>query len=140
MRIETYFQKLQQTVEKCEVVQSFSITYDKRGTYEGFIRGEIYFADGSMLQIREFVDTEITIDRLMYVYHYNDSSAKLIFRYDNTGHHKNLNLPTYPHHKHEGSDDNVKASSAPDLAAALKEIESSLPLSSATFSPLYGIL
>ncbi|MGM0384275.1 MAG: toxin-antitoxin system TumE family protein [Thermodesulfobacteriota bacterium] len=32
----------------------------------------------------------------MYVYHYSDLSDHLIFRYDNTGHHKGLDLPTYP--------------------------------------------
>jgi hypothetical protein len=41
----------------------------------------------------------------------------------NTEHHQKLNLPTYPDHKHAGSEDNVIASTAPDLAAVLKEIE-----------------
>jgi len=31
---------------------------------------------------------------------------KLIFRYDSTGHRKELGLPAYPHHKHEGREDN----------------------------------
>ena len=128
MRIETYFQQLRQTIDECAVVQSFNVTYDKRGTYEGFIRGEIYFVDDSILYLREFVDVETTVDRLMYVYHYVDSSKKLVFRYDNTGHHKQLNLPTYPHHKHQNSEDNVIASPSPDLTAVLNEIEALLPL------------
>ena len=133
MRIETYFQQLRQTIDVCAVVQSFNVTYDKRGTYEGLIRGEIYFVDGSVLHLREFVDVEIVIDRLMYVYHYVDFSKKLVFRYDNTGHHKKLNLSTYPHHKHQGGENNVIASSAPDpwtggLALVLNEIEALLPL------------
>jgi hypothetical protein len=128
LRIEDYFAQIRQTIDVCAVVQSFNVTYDKRATHEGFIRGEIYFIDGSMLHIREFVDVEIAIDRLMYTYHYADSSKKLVFRYDNTGHYKDLNLPTHPHHKHEGSEENVIASSAPDLAAVLKEVEILLPL------------
>jgi len=128
LRIEDYFQQFRQTIEACAVVQTFNVTYDKRGTYEGFVRGEIYFLNGSMLHLREFVDVEIVIDRLMYTYHYVDSSKNLIFRYDNTGHHKDLNLPTYPHHKHDGSEDNVVASPAPDFVTVLKEIETSLPL------------
>ena len=52
------------------------------------------------------------------------SVEKFIFRYDDTGHHKELNLPTYPHHEHEGREGNITASSAPDLAAVLAEIES----------------
>ncbi|GJQ51057.1 MAG: DUF6516 family protein [Candidatus Kuenenia stuttgartiensis] len=58
--------------------------------------------DSSILHWREFVDVEITADRLMYVYQYMDSSDRIVFRYDNTGHHKKLNLSTHPHHKHEG--------------------------------------
>jgi len=56
--------------------------------------------DSSILHWREFVDVEITADRLMYVYQYMDSSDRIVFRYDN--HHKKLNLSTHPHHKHEG--------------------------------------
>lgn len=131
MLIESYFKQLQQTIESRAIVQSFNLNFDKRGTSEGFIRGEIYFVDGSILHIREFVDVEIKIHRLMYVYQYLDSSKKLIFRYDETGHHKELNIPTFPHHKHEGREDNIIASAAPDLTAVLAEIESmiKIPLS-----------
>jgi len=52
-----------------------------------------------------------------------DSSNKLIFRYDNTGHHKELNLPTYPHHKHDGEEKHVITSEAPELSILLDEIE-----------------
>ena len=96
MRIEAYFQQLRQTIDACAVIRSFNVTYDKRGTHEGFIRGEIYFIDGSTRHFREFVDVEITVERLTYSYHYVDSSNKLVFRYDNTGHHKKIGLPTYP--------------------------------------------
>jgi hypothetical protein len=51
-----------------------------------------------------------------------DAEQSLVFRYDNTGHHKKLNLPTYPHHKHEGSEQMVVPSSAPSLAEVLEEI------------------
>lgn len=123
MRIETYFQQLGAAIEACPVIQSFNITYDKRSTYEGFVRGEIYFVDDSVLHVREFIDVEVTPDRLTYVYHYMDSRQQLIFSYDNTGHHRQLNLPTYPHHKHDGSEDNVLPSPAPDLPGVLGEIE-----------------
>jgi len=112
LQIEAYFRQLRDLVDTCPVVQSSSITYDKRSTHEGFIRGEIYFVDASVLHLREFVDVETTVDRLLYVYQYMDAHEQLRFRYDNTGHHKQLNLPTYPHHKHEGSDKQVVPSPA----------------------------
>jgi hypothetical protein len=128
LRIEDYFQHLQQAINACLVIQSSTITFDKRSTHTGFIHGEIWFVDGSTLHLREFVDVEIDIDRLMYAYQYMNSAKALIFRYDNTGHHKKFNLPTYPNHKHDSTQDNVVASSAPDLAAVLYEIEQQVQL------------
>ena len=110
-------------------MQLSNVTYETRGSYEGFIRGELYFVDSSVLHLREFLDVEITVERLMYAYQYMTASEALIFRYDNTGHHKPLNLPTYPHHKHEGSEDHVIASHAPELADVLQEIELLVKLS-----------
>jgi len=110
--IETYFKQLQQIIEARAIIQSFNINFDKRGTYEGFIRGEVYF-----------VDVEIINHRLIYVFHYLNSTKKLVFRYDDTGHHQDLHLPTFPHHKHGGSENNIIASSAPDLSQVLDEIE-----------------
>ncbi|WP_287273637.1 MULTISPECIES: DUF6516 family protein [unclassified Okeania] len=57
-------------------------------------------------------------------YQYMTPSKNLIFRYDNTRHHKKLNLPNFPHHKHDGSEDNVISSNAPTLVDVLQEIES----------------
>jgi hypothetical protein len=123
LRIEDYFQEVRGIIESCPFVQLSDVSYKKRGSYEGFIRGELYFVDGIMLHFREFVDVEITSDRLMYAYQLLDSSNKLIFRYDNTGHHRKLDLSTYPHHKHEDSEDNVIPSTAPNLSDVLREIE-----------------
>ena len=128
MRIEAYFQQVRDLVDACPVVQSSSITYDKRGTHEGFMRGESYFVDASVLHLREFVDVEASVERLLYVYHYIDARQQLQCRYDNTGHHKQLNLFTYPHHKHKGSEQRVVPSSAPDLAAVLGEVETLVQL------------
>ena len=128
MRIEAYFQRLRDLVDACPVVQSSSITYDKRSTHEGFIRGEIYFVDTSVLHLREFVDVETSVERLLYVYQYMDARQQLRFRYDNTGHHKQLNLPTYPHHKHVGSGQQIVPALAPDLAAVLGEVETLVQL------------
>lgn len=129
MLIEAYFQQHQQWIDACAVVQSFNVAFDKRGTHQGVIRSEILFVNGSVLHVREFVDAESGIERLMYSYHYVDSHNQLIFRYDNTGHHKSLNLPTYPHHKHVGLSNTIIASSAPDFATVPREIENSVILS-----------
>lgn len=128
MRIEAYFQEVRTILDACLSVQSFNVAFDKRSSHEGFIRGEVYFTDDSVLHLREFVDVETSLDRLSYVYQYMAKNQTLLFRYDNTGHHRKLKLSTYPHHKHEGSEDNVIASSAPKLKDVLDEIETLIDL------------
>ena len=123
MRIEAYFRQIEKIIEACAVIQLSNVTYEKRGTHEGLMRGELYFVDGSTLHLREFVDVEITVDRLMHTYQFIDSLKNMVFRYDNTGHHKKLRLSTYPHHKYDGDENNVIPSAAPDLTAVLQEIE-----------------
>jgi hypothetical protein len=123
LRIEDYFNTIREIIDSCPIVLIDDISYSKRGSYEGYIRGELSFVDKSVLHLREFIDVEITPERLMYAYQYIDPSDVLNFRYDNTGHHKKLGLPTYPHHKHQGSEDNVVPSKAPDLSEVLREIE-----------------
>ena len=85
-------------------------------------------ADGSILHVREFVDVELKPELLAYAYQYMSTEGKLIFRYDNTGHYKNLGLPTYPHHKHVGRDGNVIAATEPTLTTILQETEDMMEL------------
>ena len=122
MRIEAYFRHIHETVGRFPFVLSHNITCDKRGTHEGFVRGEFCMADGSVLHIREFVDVELRAELLAYAYQHISAEGKLVFRYDNTGHHKNLGLSTYPHHKHNGSESNVIAATEPTLRSVLQEI------------------
>jgi hypothetical protein len=124
LKIEQYFFQIQKTVESSPIIRLSSVSYEKRGTHEGIIRGRFQFLDDTILEWREYVDVENEIDHLMYVYQYMDPFNKLLFRYDNTGHHKRLDLVTYPHHKHEGRDDNVVASEPKNLEEILQEIES----------------
>ncbi len=128
MLIEHYFDQIRTDIEQSLVIQTFTITYEKRSSYRGYIRGDLLFIDDSVLHIREFVDARDTIDRLTYAYHYMNAAQKLVFRYDNTEHHQKLNLSTYPHHKHDGSEDAVVASPGPDLVAVLREIETLIEL------------
>ena len=123
MRVESYFADIRKTIEQSLIVRLSNVSYEKRGTHEGIIRGRVQFLDETVLEWREYVDVEINLDRLMYSYQYMDASMGLIFRYDNTGHHKKSALPTYPHHKHLGQDENVAPSAPMDLGSVLQEIE-----------------
>jgi hypothetical protein len=56
----------------------------------------------------------------VYAYHYQTRDGELIFRYDNTAHHKAI--PTFPNHKHQEGGD-VTSSEPPSLEQILREIE-----------------
>ncbi len=118
--IESYFRQIEALISATHIVHSSRVMYDKRSQFIGFIRGEIYFLDGSSLHLREFVDVEYGISRYRYVYHYQSADGALVFRYDNTPHFPSL--PTFPHHKHESDEANVVAAPAPDLEQALGEV------------------
>lgn len=125
--IEDHFGQVEALVAKASIVHSSSITYDKRSSYIGFIRGEVYFLDGSCLHFREFVNVEHGLERYTYAYHYQRPDGTLVFRYDNTPHFPDL--PTFPHHKHEHNEANVVPAPPPDLQAVLSEIRDLIAIS-----------
>lgn len=128
MQIKEYFNTIREAIDESPIVQSARVTYDKRSMYIGFIRGALYLLDGSRLHFREFVDTQAGVERYMYAYQYQREDGELVFRYDNTDHHRSLNLPTHPHHKHNGIRNRIVASPAPTLAQVLIEIEGLIDL------------
>lgn len=122
MLIDNYFENIRNILATLPLINKFELETEKRSETLGFIRGNAYFKDGSLLHIREFVDTEISIDRGKYTYQYMSKEGDLIFRYDNAPHHQKLNLSTFPHHKHDRHEDNIVISSAPSLENVCQEI------------------
>lgn len=118
--IEDYFREIASVIDSAAHVRGSSVTYDKRTAHIGFLKGSLYFADGSVLHIREYVNVHDVVERYMYVYQYQNPDGTLVFRYDNSPHFPHL--PTSPHHKHDGSESDVIAASPPDLSMVLDEI------------------
>ncbi|MGQ9627006.1 MAG: toxin-antitoxin system TumE family protein [Anaerolineae bacterium] len=89
----------------------------------GSIEGELYFWDGSVLDIREVVTLVAgELEKVSYSYNYRRADSVLIFRYDSAAHHPELS--TFPHHKHIG--DRVEPAAPPDLSDVLREIDAIL--------------
>ncbi|MFP4395896.1 MAG: DUF6516 family protein [Anaerolineales bacterium] len=65
------------------------------------------------------VGTDQQVDRKSYKFHYRADDEKLIFRYDNAPHHRNL--ATFPAHKH--TEDDVIEARPPDFTEVLREID-----------------
>jgi hypothetical protein len=124
--IEDYFHEIAAIIKAEVSIQGVSMAYDKRTPHIGFLRGSLYFTDGSVLHVREYVRVQNDIERYMYVYQYQGSEGVFVFRYDNSPHFPQL--ATSPHHKHDGSEINVISAAPTDLSAVLEEIRSLVKL------------
>ena len=119
--IEQYFQSILDLLASLPFVSSSDVNLDKRAELIGFVRGEVQFQDGSsLLFFRELIDMSLPEQKVMYAYHYQKDDGTLIFRYDNTAHHKSVS--SFPHHKHLENDE-VESSDIPTLESVLREIE-----------------
>jgi hypothetical protein len=101
-------------------IESSNVNLEKRGDLAGFIRGEVEFKNGSsLLFFRELLDLRLPLQKVTYAYHYQTKDGDLIFRYDNTAHHKAI--PTFPNHKHLMN--GLTSSEPSSLEQVLREIE-----------------
>ena len=120
MLIEEYLVNIEKIINLCPFVYTYQIVKDKRSLYVAFIEGKITFIDNSFLHFMEFIDCSGTIKKYKYSYHYQGEDKKLIFRYDNAPHFREIS--TFPHHKHQGKHETI-ASKEPSLENILFEIE-----------------
>jgi len=88
------------------------------------IKGRLRFWDNSLLEFVELLEMRSNLlRRVEYAYHYQDSHGNLVFRYDDSPHHPEIE--THPHHKHvgHGETESIEATVAPHLSRVLQEIE-----------------
>ena len=119
--VQTYFEKTRKTIEKYGLVSSYSLILEERSPRLGYVRGEIKLIDKSILHFREFIDLTKKKFKDDYSYHYQKEDDSLIFRYDNAPHHPKIK--SFPHHKHQSSEEDVVGCQEPDLDSVLLEIE-----------------
>ena len=118
--IEAHFQAILELLAVFPFISTSDVAFDKRSSYIGFIRGDLYFSDESLLHFRELVDLRQADACPMYVYHYQRADGSLVFRYDGTTHFPDLSK--YPHHKHDGDEANVVPAEKPTLVKVIEEI------------------
>ncbi len=76
------------------VVSYFVSEYKRYGSAVSLI-ATINFINGSSLFIKDYLFLD---GKRKYSYHWQDANGKLITRWDNSPHHKEIS--TFPHHKH----------------------------------------
>jgi len=114
--ISDYFDFLKKVANKNPDVVKFRLIKEFIGVNKGFIRFALEMRDGTELHIFEYVDSGL--HKIDYSYHWQNKEKKLIKRWDNATHHKEIE--TFPHHLHKGED--IMSSAEPTFVDILKKI------------------
>ncbi len=117
--IEKYFDEIEKVLidDPLVVITNFNRYHTNPKT--AYIRGKALFIDSSSANIFQHIQLkEKNIIITNYRYNYMNSESKLIFRYDNAPHYKDLS--TFPHHKHIPT--GVEEARMPDIKDLLTEI------------------
>lgn len=105
--------KTLELLKTSKIISSYNILDFKSGDTFYYIKASINLTDNSILHIREFIsDTEYN-----YSYYWQNTKGKLLIRWDNAPHHKEIS--TYPHHKHT---EKIEESEEVDLEKVLEYI------------------
>ncbi len=88
-------------------VRHFQIVREEDQTNSGLLRYRLTLTDGGLLEISErFRVVDGKVQSLKYRFHWQDRNGRLIARWDTAPHH--LTLPTFPHHIHDGAEENIQ--------------------------------
>lgn len=90
----------------------------------GLLRYRLTLKDGSLLELFEFfaiASAEVQVTK--YRFHWQSADGQLRKRWDNAAHHQEI--ATYPHHVHDGTEDNVLSCEAMNVEKVLSIIATS---------------
>ena len=121
MLLNNYLKKFRQEIEKLESYgfsESLEIKEEIRANKQVVLNVKIVLVNGSLLQIKEYIDARYRIDHVSYAYHYQDGNGKCLFRYDNAVHNPALR---FREHKHTREGDILNAS-LPEISEVINEV------------------
>ena len=118
--IQKFVSEIEKSIDSSSIVLSSNIQKyfgpDEKAVY---MKGRITIIDSSVLKIAIFAFESrgsLSIDK--YRLHYVNNAGQMLFRYDNSPHHPEME--THPHHKH--TLDKIVPSKMPSLMDILNEI------------------
>ena len=121
MSLRDYLDSFHQAIGKIDdygFAESIAIKEETRPSKQAIINAKIDLIDGSVVQIRVYIDGKYKIDIISYAYQYHDANGKLIFRYDNACHKPELGFEDH----HYLSDGSIVQSSMPDIFDVVDEV------------------
>jgi len=125
MPLLDYLNEFRQGVEKLDnygFAESFEIREELRANKQLILSAKIVLIDGSLMQIKEYIDGKYKIDRMSYAYHFQDDEGRCRFRYDNANHKPPLG---FDEHKHT-RDGTIIQAPLPSISEIVEEVISFL--------------
>lgn len=124
--LENYLDGIIHDLVVNHVVSSFKVLKREVGEEDGYIRIKCNLSNGDILEFAEYIRVIKNMIRLeTYSFHWQSADGKLVKRWDNVKHHKDVS--TYPYHLHLPNDA-VIDSEPMNLKKVLAEIEKVLPI------------
>jgi len=124
--IEDYLDGILQELFVRPVISSFKVLKREEGDEDGYIRVKCTLSNGDILEFAEYVQVRKNKTYVeTYSFQWQTIGGKLVKRWDNVGHHKEID--TFPHHSHL-SDGRVIGSRPITLKEVLGDIEKTLSL------------
>jgi len=114
--IEDYFEFLKRVANKNPSVNKLRLIKQFVGINRGYIRFVVELRDVTELHVFEYIDSGMR--KIDYSYHWQDKDKRLIKRWDNAPHHREIE--TFPHHIHDGEE--IKPSTEPNFVEILRMI------------------
>ncbi len=120
-----YFKRIQPLIISLSRIEVERYEEQVLSNDRGNLRIRLRFPDNSLLEISEAIHiVEGMFKWLSYRYHYQRPDGSIIFRYDNTPHHPDVD--TYPEHKHIR--ESVLSANRPDIEDILTEVKKHIEL------------
>lgn len=124
--LENYLDGIIHDLVVNHVVSSFKVLKREEEEEDGYIRIKCNLSNGDILEFAEYIRVIKNIIRLeTYSFHWQSADGKLVKRWDNVKHHKEVG--TYPYHLHL-PDATVNDSEPMNLKKVLAEIGKVLPI------------
>jgi len=110
MVIQEYCADIEAAVALSPVIRDILEVKTRITECGGYVRMKLALVNNDMAELFECFSVDEAMRNIVtekYSYHWQSSVGEIRKRWDNAPHHREID--TYPHHVHDGSEDNVKS-------------------------------
>ena len=118
---DDYLESVRMRLSRVRGIHGLTIIQEQVKEEVGLYRYRLDLTNGDLLEAFERFRIhagEVKVSK--YSFHWQDRNGQIIARWDNAAHHPAL--PTFPHHIHDGTEQNIQSHAPVSIADVLAEI------------------